>query len=190
LECPKCGRALPEGAESCPECGAPVGQSSEGQQKEPTAAPVRLRVAYAGFWFRAFALAIDFFIVCFTVGPTVVEPILIKNQVGKAFRDVLNFTNGGSRQSLALLLLLHLILWLYYASFESSRWQATPGKKLMGLTVTSLTGQRISFARASGRYFGKLLSQFLLIGFFLAAFTAKKQALHDMLAGCLVVRKI
>ena len=189
MECPKCGRALPEGAESCLECGEPIKKPSDGQENRPKAAPVP-RIAYAGFWFRAFALALDFLIVCFTVGPTIIEPILIKNQVGTSFRDVLNFTNGGSRQALALLLLLHLILWLYYASFESSRWQATPGKKLMGLTVTSLTGQRISFARASGRYFGKLISQFFLIGFFLTAFTAKKQALHDMMAGCLVLRKI
>lgn len=147
-------------------------------------------MVYAGFWLRAIALAIDFLLVCVVVGPTIVTPILIKNQVGNSFRDVLDFTNGGTRQSLALLLLLHLILWLYYASFESSRWQATPGKKIMHLMVTDVNGRRISFARATGRYFGKLVSQFFLIGFFMAAFTARKQAFHDMVAGCLVMRKI
>jgi uncharacterized RDD family membrane protein YckC len=81
--------------------------------------------------------------------------------------------------------------WLYYALLESSAWQATLGKKALGLEVTDMAGQRISFARATGRYFGKIVSAFILmIGFIMAGFTAQKQALHDMMAGCLVIRKI
>ena len=80
--------------------------------------------------------------------------------------------------------------WLYYTLMESSRYQATLGKMVLGIQVTDLEGNRISLARANGRYFGKVLSKMVLyIGFIMAAFTEKKQALHDVIAGCLVVRK-
>jgi uncharacterized RDD family membrane protein YckC len=81
--------------------------------------------------------------------------------------------------------------WIYYAALESSSWQATLGKKILGLRVTDLAGNRISFARASGRFFGMILSSMILgIGFLMAGFTARKQALHDILAGCLVLRQL
>jgi uncharacterized RDD family membrane protein YckC len=81
--------------------------------------------------------------------------------------------------------------WLYHALLESSEWQATAGKKALGLAVTDLAGHRISFARASGRHFGKIISGLipLGIGYILAGLTEKKQAIHDMLASCLVLRK-
>jgi uncharacterized RDD family membrane protein YckC len=81
--------------------------------------------------------------------------------------------------------------WLYHALLESSEWQATAGKKALGLAVTDLSGDKISFGRASGRYFGKMISNMipLGVGFILAGVTEKKQALHDMIAGCLVLRK-
>src|SRR5262249_29421146 len=81
--------------------------------------------------------------------------------------------------------------WLYHALLESSDWQATAGKKLLGLAVTDLHGQKISFARASGRHFGKIVTSLipLGIGYILAGITEKKQAIHDMLASCLVLRR-
>ena len=91
-------------------------------------------------------------------------------------------------------MLVQLTCWAvcigYSAFFESSKWQATPGKRLMGLIVTDLNGNRISFARAFCRYLGKIVS-FLtfFIGFLIAAFTDKKQALHDKMASTLVFRK-
>ncbi len=82
-------------------------------------------------------------------------------------------------------------VWLYYALFESSTWQGTPGKRVLGIFVTDMQGRRISFGRATVRFFGKLLSSAVLfIGYFMAGFTAQKQALHDMLADCLVLRHI
>ena len=92
---------------------------------------------------------------------------------------------GGGRQIIAINLLVTMASWLYWASMESSPWQATLGKKALGIEVTDFAGRRISFARASGRYFGKII----FIGFILAGFTERKQALHDMIAGCLVVRR-
>lgn len=83
-----------------------------------------------------------------------------------------------------------VIGWLYYAIQESSPKQATIGKQAMGLVVTDMNGEKISFPKASIRFFGKYLSGLiLLIGYIMAFFTEKKQALHDMLAGTLVLQK-
>lgn len=83
-----------------------------------------------------------------------------------------------------------VVAWLYYGVCESSRWQATVGKLVLGLRVTDECGGRIGFARATGRYFGKIASAlFLCVGFLLAGWTARKQALHDLMAGCCVVRR-
>ena len=79
--------------------------------------------------------------------------------------------------------------WLYYALLESSSWQGTVGKKVLGIRVTDMNGNQISFGRATGRYFGLLLSGLIcFIGFIMVAFTEKKQGLHDMLASTLVLK--
>jgi uncharacterized RDD family membrane protein YckC len=79
---------------------------------------------------------------------------------------------------------------LYYSVMESSPWQATLGKRALGLQVTDLQGRRISFGRATGRYFAKIVSGLTLsIGYLMAGFTRRKQALHDIIAECLVVRR-
>ena len=81
--------------------------------------------------------------------------------------------------------------WIYEAVMESSSKQATLGKMALGLKVTDLEGRRISFARATGRHFAKLLSgMILLVGYIMAGFTERKQALHDMIAGTLVQRTL
>lgn len=81
--------------------------------------------------------------------------------------------------------------WLYYALMESSSWQGTLGKKALGIVVTDYAGQRLGFGQATGRHFGKIVSSLILgIGFLMVAFTARKQGLHDMIAGTLVVRRI
>jgi len=80
--------------------------------------------------------------------------------------------------------------WLYFAFMESSSKQGTLGKIALGIKVTDLSGNAISFGRATARHFGKILSTIiLLVGYLMVAFTAKKQGLHDMIAGCLVVNK-
>jgi uncharacterized RDD family membrane protein YckC len=87
---------------------------------------------------------------------------------------------------------LSLVLtWLYHALMESSEWQATVGKKVLRLVVTDMAGRRVSFWRATGRHFAKIVTNMipLAIGYIMAGFTEKKQALHDMLAGCLVLRR-
>jgi uncharacterized RDD family membrane protein YckC len=81
--------------------------------------------------------------------------------------------------------------WLYFAYMESGERQATWGKQVLGVYVTDLAGNRISFGRASGRFFAKIISGLipLMIGYIMAGFTERKQALHDMIASCLVLRR-
>jgi uncharacterized RDD family membrane protein YckC len=88
----------------------------------------------------------------------------------------------------ALGMLIIIIPWLYYAGFESSRSQATPGKVLMGVVVTDLEGNKPTFARATLRQFAKFISALILfIGFIMIGLTKKHQGLHDKIAGCLVL---
>ncbi|MFC2133484.1 RDD family protein [Bacteroidota bacterium] len=81
-----------------------------------------------------------------------------------------------------------IIQWLYFALMESSARKATLGKMALGIIVVDYSGNRITFGQATGRYFGKIISGLIFyIGFIMAGFTEKKQALHDMLASCLVI---
>ena len=81
------------------------------------------------------------------------------------------------------------MIWLYYAILECGVRQATLGKRMLAIKVTNLAGEPIGFWRSFGRQAGKIVSTTILgIGFLIAAFTRRKQALHDLFARCLVVR--
>ncbi|HXJ16820.1 MAG TPA: RDD family protein [Candidatus Polarisedimenticolia bacterium] len=148
----------------------------------------RRPMVYAGFWLRAAAYLLDTIVLSFPVGVFILGPLMERAGISPDNPWVL-FT-GTSRQVIAINLLGTMASWLYWALLESSRWQATLGKRMLGLEVTDLAGHRISFARATGRYFGKAVSALLLfVGFAMAGFTEKKQALHDMFASCLVLKK-
>jgi len=199
--CSKCGANVQNGATFCSACGQPV--PAVGVVSAPTSVtPViaaRPRVEYAGFWLRFVAVIIDG-IVLWIVGAVITFPLVgamgLRGMMRGGFgtygsgpatpADVLPFVSIIFR-----LILISLVLrWLYYALLESSSWQATLGKKALGLEVTDMEGRRISFGRATGRTFAKIISAMILyIGFMMAGFTEKKQALHDMIAGCLVIRK-
>lgn len=192
MYCPKCGAEVAKGANSCGACGHAfaAGEAGEpGLAPETRAVPARRPVAYAGFWLRAAAYLLDSIILGFAVGIFILGPLMQRAGISPDNPWVL-FT-GTSRQIIAINLLATMASWLYWALLESSPWQATLGKKMLGLEVTDLEGRRITFARATGRYFGKVISGLLLfIGFAMAGFTEKKQALHDMIASCLVLKKI
>jgi len=147
-------------------------------------------VAYAGFWLRLVAWIIDA-IILGIAGAGVFFPLFRANLHFFAHATPWEVYSSYSRPILAIRMLGLMMNWIYYAALESSVWQATIGKKLLGLMVTDLAGNRITFGRASGRFFGMLLSGFVLgIGFLMAGFTERKQALHDMIASCLVIRKV
>src|SRR5688572_16792867 len=80
-------------------------------------------------------------------------------------------------------------IWLlYFVMFTSSAWQATPGKRWFGIKVTDLQGGRISLGRSTARAFASVLSWVVfLIGFLLVFLTRRRQALHDLIAGTVVV---
>ncbi len=83
-----------------------------------------------------------------------------------------------------------IVNWLYNALMESSATQGTLGKMALGIIVTDMNGDRISFGKATGRFFGKIISSLILcIGFLMCAWTENKQCLHDMMAGCLLYKK-
>ncbi len=140
-------------------------------------------MTYAGFWKRFLALIID------TVIVTVARAILLTpfGGMGMGFGPMMD--KSRFTPFVALSGLVGLVLtWLYFALMESSSKRATLGKMALGIEVADLAGNRISFERATGRYFAKILSGLiLLIGYIMVAFTEKKQALHDILAGTLVV---
>lgn len=154
-------------------------------------------VIYAGFWLRVVAYLIDDLIIGF-VGFFVALPFIGGIIFSGISMDHLSDTDAGTFLGVAGILgsVLGLILsgiavgWLYFALMESSKNQATLGKMALNLKVTDMEGGAISFGRASLRYFGKILSSMIMmIGYILAGLTEKKQALHDMIAGCLVIRK-
>ena len=83
-----------------------------------------------------------------------------------------------------------VVTWLYYAIMESSKLQGTLGKMALGIKVTRVTGEKVTFGRATGRFFAKgFLSPILCIGYIIAFFTEKQQALHDLIASTIVVKK-
>jgi uncharacterized RDD family membrane protein YckC len=154
-------------------------------------------VRYAGFWLRFVAYIIDDFIMGF-VGFLISLPFIggiIFSALGIAENsdnpeNVVMGIAGIFGSVFGMVVVLVILGWLYFALMESSKTQATLGKMALGLKVTDLEGNPISFARATGRYFGKIISGMIMyIGYILAGLTEKKQALHDMMASCLVIRK-
>ncbi|MEQ9362791.1 MAG: RDD family protein [Leptospirales bacterium] len=78
--------------------------------------------------------------------------------------------------------------WLYFALMESSENSATLGKMALNIVVSDRFGRRITFERATGRYFAKIISGFTFgVGYLMVAFSSRKQALHDIIAGCLLL---
>ncbi|MGD1948305.1 MAG: RDD family protein [Leptolyngbyaceae cyanobacterium] len=138
---------------------------------------------YAGFWLR-FAAAILDGIILYILGS--IAGFIVGLIIG-----ILSLGNDPTTLAALLGGLAGLIVgWLYHALQESSSYQATLGKRAVGIVVTDLDGQRISFGTATGRHFAKILSSLILmIGYIMAAFTEKKQALHDIMAGTVVVKK-
>jgi uncharacterized RDD family membrane protein YckC len=141
-------------------------------------------VIYAGFWLRLVAALVDmlamFIPFCFVA---FMVTVIVK---------LLSATKRYDPTTVILAVLPPVVIvatWLYFAAMESSSWQATMGKKPLGLYVTDIKGQRLSLIRATGRTFAKYLSSATAgIGYLLCGFTEKKQALHDMVANCLVLR--
>lgn len=171
--CQKCGTQNDAQARFCRQCGNSLGTAS-GTQAAPVSAaqtaavyPAQAyavmsdAVRYAGFWKRFIAYLIDVIIL--------IIPLLLASII--PFAGI-------------------IVMWLYFAVLESSESQATFGKRAMGIIVTDTDGRRISFGKATIRHFSKIISAIiLLIGYLMIGFTKRKQGLHDMIAGTLVIVK-
>ena len=186
IRCNSCGAAVPSTAETCPACGTvllgpatpPQAPATVGTAANPTTSVASVPLpsgaaprityaghsdwAYAGLGIRGAAWFVD--------TSVLILPVLAAVAFPAAWLAVLP------------------LVFLYYPVMESSRWQATLGKRFCGLTVVTTGGKRISFARAVLRYLGKYVSGALFgIGFRMIARRSDRRGLHDMIAGTLVL---
>ena len=169
-------------------------QGSETIQQEPPQ-----EIEYAGFFRRFGGYLVDSAIISIISG-IISQVIMVL--MGGNLTELMNNANIDPNNPVIppeivssfgdiffVLLIANFILsWLYFAGFEGSGLQATPGKRIFGMRVADLDGDPIGFGAATGRFLGKAVSSLIFgIGYLMAAFTSKKQALHDMIAGTVVL---
>ena len=217
MYCRKCGALNSDDGNYCVKCGGPLLDSAEpskpsgkdasgGSSNVPPAPntiksppppavppghtrlapPPAVRPYYAGFWKRFAAYIIDE-IILFFIG--IMMMVVVAAIVGVPMG-----LSGVDEDIIAPMIMIYLgiteflLNWLYHTVLESSGRQATLGKMAMGIVVADMDGRRISFGRANGRFWSKILSgMFFMIGYIIAGFTERKQALHDLIAATLVV---
>jgi uncharacterized RDD family membrane protein YckC len=154
---------------------------------------------YAGFWLRFVAYIIDIIIV-YVAQSFIFVPVfgLMGISFASNVGDMQNMSDAeamgmiGSMMAVmgTTILLATAISILYWTLMESSKYQATVGKMALGLKVTDVEGKNLDFVKALIRNLCKIISTMILyIGYMMAGFTDKKQGLHDMIAGTLVVKK-
>jgi len=154
---------------------------------------------YAGFWMRFLAVIIDGILIGI-VRWIVIAPILVSMGIGVA-SEIQHLDSDDPTTALPIIgtiaafagisALISTIIWiLYYTLMETSKYQGTVGKIALGLIVTDTNGNKLDFSKALVRNICKIISSMILfIGYIMAGFTDKKQALHDMIANTLVVKK-
>jgi uncharacterized RDD family membrane protein YckC len=174
IYCTSCGTPNEDSANFCRKCG---GKLSNVDSSLSFVKPY-VQERYAGFWLRFWASILDNIILL------IPDTLLYYLVIFPTF-----FSEDDNSGLTEYYIISILIYWVYFAIFESSAKQATLGKMALKIKVTDLNGNRISFGKATGRHFSKFFSAIIIgIGFLMAGFTEKKQALHDMISGCLVVR--
>jgi uncharacterized RDD family membrane protein YckC len=195
--CSKCGAQMADGAVFCSACGQAFSAAAAPARPMSSQAVAAPRVEYGGFWLRFLAYLIDSAVIAIGVF-LVAIPLVFLTGLGTLLSQIHpeeDLNDAGVWVILAVIFLFATVAlavtWLYHALMESSEWQATVGKKALGLVVTDMAGRRVSFGRATGRHFAKIVTNMvpLFIGYIMAGFTAQKQALHDMIAGCLILRR-
>lgn len=189
MYCSRCGTWVPAEAVACAACGLPRSEAPPAAPvREPAEAlfvppPAHRGVRYAGFWRRLAAMFVDGLVLFF---PNAILRMLAGLPTPLSLHPLRDDLFG---RALAVTATLTLIYWWYSARLESSRWQGTLGQQLLGLKVTDLHGRRISFLRATGRFFASSLSVLLCgFGYAFNLWTSRRQTLHDLVAGCVFVR--
>lgn len=159
---------------------------------------------YAGFWLRAIAAIVDLLVLGIALSVFVSFVALAK---GKPLAYVDLYPEEAPSAIISAFgkpseYLMHCFFvlsgWLYFSLLESSAWQATIGERSMfGLYVADAQGERATFARTSGRFFGGCLllhvpycgGLYFCVDCLCAGLTERKQAIHDLMTRCLVLRK-
>jgi uncharacterized RDD family membrane protein YckC len=213
MYCPKCGKETEQSGIFCQSCGASLKDLKETPQKpflKRRAGPIKTE-KFSGLGGRFLGGLVDLvFLVLFDLMAAaiigIISWILVRpDPVSESIRMLYQYYYHVPRTDayghpvnaivppqiiLSALVLLILVPWIYSAFLESSRNQATLGKLAIGAAVTDMQGNRITFARGSLRFFGKVLCVLtLFIGFLIIAFTTYRQGLHDKIAGTLVFRQ-
>ncbi len=179
--CRRCGTRSSEGTLHCPLCGAGLqpGVAAVDPAQLRVTAPAEAKLVYAGFWRRAAAVLVDSLLMFF---PLASMRVLVGQDMLGEWRPestswwVLTAVEIGSG-------------WLYAAFLIGGRTRATLGLQVMRLEVCDLNGQRVGFARATGRYFAQFLTGLSLgIGYLMQVFTPRRQTLHDLVSRTVVVR--
>jgi len=197
--CPKCGKETDALGKFCQWCGEDIVAVPATLNATPEEEECPDIGVYAGLGRRLIAFVVDFILILlfdvvavFVLGLTRGIQNLYFYLVQHA--PVSSLTPEGTSTALygsiiaSYGILLIVIPWVYFAGFESSRSQATPGKLLMRIVVTDLEGNKPTFARVTLRHFAKIISTLVIfLGFLMIGLTRKRQGLHDKIAGCLVL---
>ncbi|MGB7845061.1 MAG: RDD family protein [Candidatus Acidiferrum sp.] len=203
--CSKCGAAIPADSAFCQSCGTPVPRPAVASAPAVGVSPqagvgaiaYASNVTYAGFWLRFVAHIVDDFLVGFVTFALFIPFFVLMGGMALLGSLPRHGEHPEPAQIAAFLTMIFtfvgvaiILQWLYYAYLESGDKQGTWGKQMLGLYVTDLSGNRIFFGRASGRFFAKMITGLIpfWIGYIMAGFTERRQALHDMIASCLVLR--
>ncbi|MDD1704683.1 MAG: RDD family protein [Methanoregula sp.] len=197
--CPKCGKETDASGKFCQWCGADI--ESLPAKPAVVAAPEEDEVPdvgiFGGLGRRFVAFIVDMILL-------VILDIVAVSVFGliRGLQNLYFYLQGEPAEALTLDgttaalfgsiiaaygVALIIVPWVYFAGFESSRSQATPGKLLMRIVVTDLEGNKPTFARVTLRHFAKFISLIFCLGFIAIRFSKKKQGFHDMIAGCLVL---
>ncbi len=168
-------------------CAPPAPAVSSPTAVPSTPAVPQPSVRYAGFWRRFWAVLLDGLLL-FAAG--IAADSLMRAAAGVSITPIWKESSGGTPPYNCMETCVGILIgWGYAASLESSEKQATLGKMALRIRVSDLAGRRISFARATGRHFAQIFDVLtLFVGYAMAGFTRRKQALHDKIAGTLVVR--
>ena len=225
--CANCGPSLLSTFKKCPSCGgrefsdSPVTPTTQQETLPPSPSRISIptpapsdgggqdslveqpnhrvgQFAYAGFWIRAGAYAIDTMIMLVALIPFQliwgIGGWWWGNEMRTGVWKIGGLVGVNEMRTVGETFFLDILIptilwWVYSALMESSEWQATLGNRAFGLKVVGAEGQRINFGRATGRHFAKYISSILLlVGFIMVGFTKKKQGLHDMMASTFVYR--
>ncbi len=215
--CAKCGRPVADAAplaQAPPtvpatyasQPAAPPAQVYSPTSGAPAYAPAPVTTHYGGFWIRFVAYFVDSLIVGVPMTVIILIAVFAFGAFSGIFAQMKNMPDNADPNlafqqfmsiigplfgAYALLLVCGLVIgWLYFALMESSERQATFGKAMLNLRVMDAKGNRLSFGHASGRFFAKIVTNLVpfAIGWIMAGFTAKKQALHDFIAGTIVIK--